>query len=534
MSIRLPVVVLLTASLLSSFPPAGLQNCFAQSSSKPTDPATHQITRAAEPPFDKLELFGLFAAGPTSTYAAHMIEERGTNFTPDANFISSFPVPAFQAILKTVKPRASRTSAPDRDQAYELLRKAYNAQRNRQFVSSGETYQQALQLAPNSATLHLAYAADLMLSHNFNASDEQSRLSLKLWPEYAEAHGMRALSMTLQKRFPEAELESRETLRIFPQHPSAKFTLAHSLTNQRKYKEALPAIREAMAATPSMTALRKFLGIALVETGDTASGIEQLSSYVKIAPDDAEGHYYLGVALRLKSSSSDAHAEFLEALRLQPNNPQYEVAAHPGAAASTADTAGGPKPEDGSVSENIYTNRFFGFTYQFPKGWAVLSSEAAKSMVEIGGIFLATGDPAEEDVKKAVERQSHPLLFVMEGRVGNQPISTKTVMVTALDVRHEPEQTTAEVYARAVAQRFKQAGMPMEPNASPEERSIGGRSFWKVNFSVRTAAGVGHGTEFVTADKGYLLMFVLGGPDLASLGEVEKSLQSIHFLDASK
>jgi len=106
-------------------------------------------------------------------------------------------------------------------------------------------------------------------------------------------------------------------------------------------------------------------------------------------------------------------------------------------------------------------------------------------------------------------------------------------MVTALDVRHEPRETTAEVYARAVAQRFKQAGMPMEPSASPEERSIGGRSFWKVNFSLRTAAGVGHGAEFVTADKGYLLMFVLGGPDLASVSEIEKSLQSIHFLETS-
>src|SRR5207302_6524909 len=137
--------------------------------------------------------------------------------------------------------------------------------------------------------------------------------------------------------------------------------------------------------------------------------------------------------------------------------------------------------------------RFFGFTYQFPKGWAVLSSEAARSTVEIGGIFLATRDPAEEDVKKAMERRSHPLLYVMEGRVGNQPISIKTVMVTALDVRHEPRETTAEVYARAVAQRFKQAGMPMEPSASSEERSIGGWSFWKVNFSPRTSVGVGPG-----------------------------------------
>ncbi len=531
MTIRLPLVAILAASLLLSFPPAGLQNCFAQSSSKPTELSTHKTTGGTEP-FDKLELFGLFAAGPIGSYAAHVIQERGTNFTPDAAFISSFHVPAFQAILKTVKPRISRSPAPDRDQAYELLRKAYDAQRNRQFVSSGETYQQALQLAPNSATLHLAYAADFMLSQNFPAADEQSRLALKLWPEYAEAHGMLALSMMLQKRFPEAELESRETLRIFPQHASAKFMLAHSLTNERKYKEALPAIREAMAATPSITALRKFLGIALVETGDTASGTEQLSSFVKLIPDDAEGHYFLGVALRLKGSSSDAHTEFLEALRLEPNNPQYEVAAHPGAAAPTADTAGGPKPEDGSVSENIYTNRFFGFTYQFPKGWAVLSSDAARSAVEIGGVLFATGDPAEQDIKKAAERQSHPLLYVMEGRIGNQPISMKTVMAAAYDVRSAPG-ATAEWYTKALAQRFTQAGTPMEPSSPPEERSIGGRSFWKVNFSFRTTTGVRYVSEIVTTDKGYLLLFAAGGPDLLSLAEIEKSLQSLHFFETS-
>jgi predicted Zn-dependent protease len=83
--------------------------------------------------------------------------------------------------------------------------------------------------------------------------------------------------MTLQRRNAEAELESQEVLRIYPHHISAQFTLAHALTNEQKYKEALPIIREAMAAWPNITALTKFLGIALVETGDNASGIEKLS-----------------------------------------------------------------------------------------------------------------------------------------------------------------------------------------------------------------------------------------------------------------
>jgi tetratricopeptide (TPR) repeat protein len=525
---------LLAALLLSILAALGLPNCLGRTPWTRLDAAAQSAIQAKEPPFDKLELFAFFAAGPTNSYTRHVIQERGTDFTPDASFVSSFPFPDKQTILRAVKPRAPHAPSPNRGQAYELLRKAYDAQRNRQLASAGESYQQALQLAPNSATLHSAYAADLLLSHNYASSDEQSRLCLKLWPQDAEAHAMLALSMTLQKRFPEAELESREALRIFPQHISATFTLAHSLTNQRKYKEALPVVRQAMAAWPTMTALTKFLGIALVETGDTTSGIEKLSSYVKVAPDDAEGHYYLGVALRVKGSSAEAHLEFLEALRLQPTNVQYEVAAHPELAPPATDSGLGPKPEDGSISGNIYTNKFFGFTYEFPKGWGVLSSDAARSTVEIGGLLVSTGDPTEEDIKKAAGIQAHPLLYVMEGRVENQPLPMKTVMVIALDIQSGPG-TTAESYIKAMAQRAKQTGaaIAMETSGSPEERLIGGRSFWKGNFIVRTATGTGYGSQCVRAEKGYLLVFFLAGPDLASLGEVEKSLDSMHFLNRS-
>jgi predicted Zn-dependent protease len=124
---------------------------------------------------------------------------------------------------------------------------------------------------------------------------------------------MLALSMTLQRRSAEAELESKEALCIYPQHQSAKFTLAHSLIIQHKYKEALLVVREAISAMPSMTALGKFLGIALVETGDTAAGIEQLSSYVKLAPSDAEGHYYLW-------SGTSAKRQFCRGARALPRS----------------------------------------------------------------------------------------------------------------------------------------------------------------------------------------------------------------------
>jgi Flp pilus assembly protein TadD len=299
------------------------------------EPLPRSATRNAQPanpwgntePFDKLELFCLFAAGPIPLYAKSVLQERGVDFTPDAEFISAFPVGAQQEILRRVRATAPNKRSAARDQAYQLASKAYQEQRSHQYPAASSEYQKALQLAPDSATLHLAYAAQLLFAKDFAHSDEEARISMKLWPEYAEAHGMHALSMVLQKRSADAETEAKETLRIFGGHSSAKFLLAQALTNEHKYKEAIPAIRMAMAATPSMTALTKFLGIALLETGDSANGAAYLAVYVKMDPTDVEGFYYYGKSLKVKGEKEKAHAQFAQAARLQPNNPVYKSAA---------------------------------------------------------------------------------------------------------------------------------------------------------------------------------------------------------------
>jgi tetratricopeptide (TPR) repeat protein len=534
MPMKSPSRIFVATSVLSILSPVVPHDCPAQVSPSVQDKsATHSLAaREEQPPFDKLELFGFFAAGPMNSYASQVIQARGTNFTPDATFIASFPDPGFQQILKNLKPRVARTPSPDRDAACELLRKAWEAKQNRQFAVASEDFQQALQLAPNSATLHLAYAASLLLSQNYSVAETQARQSLKLWPGNAEAHGVLALCLTAQKQFEEAESESRETLRIFPEHHSAMFALGLSLTHERKYKEAIPFLRDAMPFLPNLPALKKYLGICLLETGETADGIDHLSLYVKTAPEDAEGHYYLAVGLRQKGNSEGAHSEFAEALRLQPNIAQYEAAAHPDSNRSAGEAVSRPKLEDGNFSENVYTNKFFGFTYEFPKGWVPLSSEAARAVMEIGGAFISTGDPTEADAKKAAERKGHSLLYVVESRVGNQPISMKSVMVSAFDLGTVPG-LTPESFLKSIGQRFKQTGVPMELIGAPEQIMIGGRSFWKGNFAVQTTAGTRYGSQFVIVDKGYLLMFSLGSPDLPGLRDIEKSLGTIRFLDSS-
>lgn len=285
-------------------------------------------TYRADFPFDKLELFGLFAAGPIAPYANQLIQRRGTDFTPDATFLSFFPTPAFQDILRSIKPRVAKKPSPNRDAAYEHLIRALNATQHHVFDSANESYQRALQLAPNSATLHLAYAAGLLLAQNNPQAEAEARLSMRLWPQNAEAHAMVSLALGQQGRFAEAAKEAQEALRIFPQHRSAKFQLAISLAQDKQYNEAIPALHSAIEVLPTVAVLQKFLGISLLQTGKTDDAVDQLTQYVRGSPGDAGGHYHLGLGLRAKGRSSEARSQFEEALRLQPNNPQFDAAAH--------------------------------------------------------------------------------------------------------------------------------------------------------------------------------------------------------------
>jgi tetratricopeptide (TPR) repeat protein len=532
MPIKSPYRVLISAVLLSLLMATVFRNCLAQIPSKAADAAARSVKSVKEQPFDKLELFGFLAAAPSDAYLNRVVQERGTSFTPDATFTASFPSPGFQAILRSIKPGTSKTSSPDRERAYELLRKAWNAKQNRQWATASENFQQALQFAPSSATLHLAYATCLLVSLNYLEAEAQARQSLKLWPENAASHAALAGSLTAQRHFEEAETESREALRISPDDHFALFALALSLAHEHKYKEAIPVLNNAMAVLPNMPELKKLMGISLIETGEVAAGIDQLNLYVKAVPENAEAHYYLGVAIRLTGRPDEAHAQFAEALRLEPNNFQYEAAAHPDATSFANDAAPGTKPEDGSVSENVYTNRVFGFRYTFPKGSVALGAEAARAAPKVGEGVITTHDPVDEDIKKAVERRRHPLLFVTEGSAGKQQVSMTTVLVSAFDVRSNPE-ITPESYLEDFARRVNENTMPMEASTVPEKATFGGRNFWKWSIAFQTSAGTIYGSEFSTADKGYLLTFSLSSPELATLHEIENSLGSIHFLDSA-
>lgn len=283
-----------------------------------------------------------------------------------------------------------------------------------------------------------------------------------------------------------------------------------------------------------MPLLKKDLGVSLYHTGDVDGAIKELGGYLRIAPNDAEGHYYLGVAYRDQGHKDEALAHFKEAARIEPGNSLYTTVADPAEETRTAETVSGAQPEDGFLSENLYTNNFFGFSYEFPRRWTVLPEYTGPAMARRGGAILANGDPILRDLAEASARNGHSLLVVSEGSRKDGIPGTRSVQIRAFDTGGQPEFTSSENVAKLMMSLSKIWGDKIEVLGEPEEMHIGVTGLWRVNFRVHVDDVVASGAEVVTLSRGYVLFFIFVARDQAGLEEIARTIYSIHFIAPPK
>lgn len=489
------------------------------------------------PPFDRLELLAFAMGNFDPGYISHEIGERGLSFSPDAAFLNAVrSTEAASEVIGAVsglKPNEALVPSSQRTAAFDVLVQAVDDVHKRQYASAGENYNRALQLAPESASLHLAYCADLLMLKRYEQAEVECRRSMQIWPGDAEAHTLLANTLMGQSRNSQAIPEAREALRIFPSGKAALIALGMSLTRSRQYADAIPILHEAIRSQPIMTLLHKHLGVCLLHTGDIDGAIEELTVYLSATPADAEAHYSLGAALRQKGKPDEALAQFREAARIEPNNPLYATVANPDEAHSSPDKSAGPHPDDGFFSGNVYTNTFFGFSYEYPKHWTVLRADAGTAIMRLGGAFLANGDPTQQDLAETAARNAHPLLAVVEGTGKEWTSGRRVIQIQAMDQHTTPNVKSGEDIARSVAAMYQSSGAPLQIVGPPEKLPIGDWTFWKVNTNVRVNNSIQHGAELIAVEKGYVLMFVFMAPNPSGLDEIVKTMQSLRFSDAS-
>jgi hypothetical protein len=170
-----------------------------------------------------------------------------------------------------------------------------------------------------------------------------------------------------------------------------------------------------------------------------------------------------------------------------------------------------PKPaiasafDPGSITDGVYTNPFFGFTYKLPYGWVDRtstmqddSSDATKSVV-----LLATFEQPPEAPREAI---NSGVVIAAES------VSAYPGLKTALDYFGILTQLTTDKGFKAMGEAF--------------EITLGNKTLIRGDFSKEMGKNTIHQTALVFLEKSYVVSFTLIG---SSEDEVNALIENLSF-----
>jgi tetratricopeptide (TPR) repeat protein len=149
------------------------------------------------------------------------------------------------------------------------------------------------------------------------------REALSRRPEYADAHYMLGTVLKQQGDRDAALREFRETIRINPSFTEAYTSIGQVLTAARDPEAAAEAFAEAQRlnkrkADSQAAVFAVNAGRERLQKGDVRGAIARFRDAVRLAPDNAQAHYQLALALRRSGAMTEARAEYESARRLAP------------------------------------------------------------------------------------------------------------------------------------------------------------------------------------------------------------------------
>jgi len=170
---------------------------------------------------------------------------------------------------------------------------------------------------------------------------------------------------------------------------------------------------------------------------------------------------------------------------------------------------------EGAVTNGVYRNPSFGFTYKIPYGWV----ERTAAMRENDTAETAT-DPAKAQVLLAV--------FERPPEATGQTVNS-AVVIAAESVSSYPGLKSAADYFGPLQEVITAKGFKVVND--PYEFTVGGKQLARCDFSKDQAKLTLHQTSLVMLRNGYVVSFTfLGGSD----DEVDELLEGLNFAASAR
>ena len=179
--------------------------------------------------------------------------------------------------------------------------------------------------APNSYQAHELNAEALESQNRWDEATVEYKKILEQNPNLPGIHYRLARIVLARPAAPNATEEARselnQELKIDSTNAAAEFTLGELARQEAQWDAAVEHFSRAAKLDVGFSEAYLAMGMSLVSGGKYADAIAPLEKYVKMQPEDAAGHYQLGIAYS-RTGQKDAAAREMELQRQLAEKPQ--------------------------------------------------------------------------------------------------------------------------------------------------------------------------------------------------------------------
>ena len=189
-----------------------------------------------------------------------------------------------------------------------------------------------------------------------------------------------------------------------------------------------------------------------------------------------------------------------------------------------------PGPDSGSVTDNFYTNGFFGFTFEFPKGWSVQGEDTKKFLTEVGKAAVSGGDAGKKAVAHVIAQRTHRLIGITEHPFGTPVAFNPGISITAADISFAPGIQTGKDFDLAMKLGLPGSRSDLKLIREPEDHVFGGKVFSRMDVAHDSARGDTIYESYVsTVFRGYALIFHVVAQNPDRLETLVQTMNTLEF-----
>lgn len=185
-------------------------------------------------------------------------------------------------------------------------------------------------------------------------------------------------------------------------------------------------------------------------------------------------------------------------------------------------------PDDGSVIDGAYTNRFFGFSVTYPKDWVVHGEATNIRLKEMGKERATSTGAMSAASSEVVLKNTYQLLTTFQFPLGAAIEVNPSFMLVAERVSHAPGIVTGRDYLLHVRPLMIKTGM-VPVNDEPVELTLAGRKFFRQDSRMQINGVSVEQTIIITVSKGFAIAFILSGKDQSAINEMVNAVGTLKF-----